>query len=112
VRCATETVALLLRQKRYRKDGTEVVLVLPTKGSKEIAWFCELVGMPEDTYRRKVLQRVFGGALAKPIKVKSSGQIADVVRRQKGRFFRENSMGRLRRLRPWFTPASCPGRQA
>jgi hypothetical protein len=52
--------------------GQRIVLVLPPKGSAEMRWLSKKVlGMPEEVYRRYVLQKVFRGEMKKPIFAKS-----------------------------------------
>jgi len=69
---ARDAKRLLTGQSPKWPDGTPVVVVLPPEGSPELAWLCDaILKMPEDVYRRALLQKVFHGAVPKPISTKS-----------------------------------------
>ena len=70
--------------KRAWPDGTPVVIVLPPKGSAEMAHLCEIVGMPEGAYRRFLSARVFRGKLARPAKAGSAAETAAAIATKPG----------------------------
>ena len=75
---------MFLGKKRAWPGGAPITLVLPPKGSAEMKFICDLVGMPEDAYRRTILERFFRGVLSKPVKVSSGAKLRDKVASTKG----------------------------
>jgi hypothetical protein len=48
-------------------DGMPVVIVLPPKGSPEVEWASQTyLNMPEQFYRRHLMEQSFRGAISKP----------------------------------------------
>ncbi len=63
-----ELKRLLTGQTTKWPDGTAVIVVLSEEGTPEMAWLCEeILRMPEDVYRRSLLQKVFHGIIPKPV---------------------------------------------
>ncbi len=66
-------------------NGTPVVLVLPTQGSAAMKWLTSTVlNLPETTYRRALLRKVFNGKAQKPLKATNPRAAQELVARTRG----------------------------
>lgn len=66
-------------------DGSPIVLVFPPKGSAEMKWLCgTVVGVPEEVYRRFLLDKVFRGEMRPPIEVVDSQEASRRIAATRG----------------------------
>lgn len=65
--------------------GKTIVLVLPPKGSAEMKWLTgHILGIPEEVYRRYLMQRVFRGKMKAPIEAGSVEETKIALARNRG----------------------------
>jgi len=71
-------------QKTIWPDGSPVVILLFPKGSKEMKWLCKnIINMPENLYRRFVMQKAFRSGL-KLLEVKDQQQAIRALKENHG----------------------------
>ena len=81
---AEEAKDMFLGKAKSWKKGGPVQVVLPAKGSPELAWLAGLFGVPESTLLSKIKQEVFKGELRKPIDASDEGALLQAVGKTDG----------------------------
>jgi len=80
-----EARAIFTGKTKKWKGGAKVILVLPKKGSASMKWLCKhVLGVPEDAYRRLVMEKVFKGDMKRPINVRSSSDAKEILLDRRG----------------------------
>lgn len=66
-------------------DGAPVTLVLSPKGSLEMQWLSQkLLGVPEEIFRRFILEKIFRGAMKPPADMPDAGTASQYIARTPG----------------------------